>query len=72
MQMRRRFQPMVVGLPYRIAPSSVAVAPAVVVAPLGAGGVMVTPCDADPPQNGTGSTILLAPPPTSGNGTLTC
>jgi hypothetical protein len=72
MQMRRRFQPMVAGLPYRIAPSSVAaVAPAIAAAPSGTMPVMGA-CDADPPQTGIGATKILAPPPTGGNGTIVC
>jgi hypothetical protein len=69
MQMRRRFQPMVDGLPYRIAPSTVAalVSPTITAAP-----AVMAAFDADPPQTGVGSTIILAPPTTGSGGTLVC
>jgi hypothetical protein len=73
MQMRRRFQPMVLGLPYRIAPSTVAtlVPPTINVTP-GGGVPVMGVMDADPPQTGVGGTIILAAPPTAGNGTVVC
>ena len=73
MQMRRRFQPMVDGLPYRIAPSTVAaLVPPTIGAPGGEGVPVIGAFDADPPQTGVGATIILAPPPTTGPGTLVC
>ena len=51
MQMRRRFQPMVDGLPYRIAPSSVAaVAPTTIAAPPAAGIPIMTAFDSPMPE----------------------
>jgi hypothetical protein len=73
MQMRRRFQPMVDGLPYRIAPSTVAVMvpPSIDAAP-GGGAAVIGAFDADPPQTGVGATLIVAPPTTAGDGTLVC
>ena len=74
MQMRRRFQPMVDGLPYRIAPSSVAVvAPPAIAAPPGAG----VPVDElhlmrIRRKQVSATPIILAPPPTGGDGTIVC
>jgi hypothetical protein len=73
MRTRRRFQPTVDGLPYRIALSTaVAIIPADTAAPPASNGPTMTPYDADPPQTGTISPIIVAPPPTTGGGTLTC
>ena len=73
MQRRRRFQPMVDGLPYRIAPSSVAVVvpnAAAVIALSSA--PMVTPDDTSMPEGGTPIPITLDPPGGEGTGTLLC
>ena len=72
MRTRRRFQPTVDGLPYRIAPSTIEGVMADVATPPASDVPVMTPCDADPPQNGVGSPIIVAPPPTNGGGTLTC
>jgi hypothetical protein len=73
MQIRRRFQPMVDGLPYRIAPSSVAaVTPPTVVAPPSAGMPIITAFDTSMPEGGTSTPIIVAPPTTSGGGTILC
>ncbi len=66
MRMRRRFMPMLDSMPSRIAPSALAVAPAIVqsAAPSGAGTcpVQIGADDTDPPET-TGSTpIIIAPP----------
>jgi hypothetical protein len=85
MQMRRRFEPMVHGLPYRIAPSSIAgVAPAIVstlsslvqalpgaAVPLASNPAVMT-ADSDMPQTGTATPILVAPPLSTSNGTSIC
>jgi hypothetical protein len=75
MQMRRRFQPMVNELPYRIAPSSIAaVAPHTIAAPPGRGMPTERAFDTDMPQSGASTTapIILAAPPTAGDGTVVC
>ncbi len=73
MRTRRRFQPTVDGLPYRIALSTVAgVIPASVAAPPASDVPMMTPCDTDMPETGTSTPIILAPPTPPGGGTLTC
>jgi hypothetical protein len=68
MRTRRRFQPMLYGLPVRIAPSAVvAVAPVV-----RANAATVSAYDSDTAQEGVGSQIILAPPPGSVSPTLFC
>jgi hypothetical protein len=83
MQMRRRFQPMVLGLPYRIAPSSLVVAHAIaavssglvaphaIAAQSGASVPIMSPCDSNPPQTGTPIPIILTGPTDGGDGTIT-
>lgn len=79
MQTRRRFQPSVLGLPFRIAPSAVAVpvpvalvaAPAAV-APSNAGVRTMSPDDSDIPDPGTTPIPIILSGPTGGDGTLTC
>jgi hypothetical protein len=75
MQTRRRFQPSVLGLPFRIAPSAVAVPvpAAIIAAPAAstAGGPVMSPGDSDIPVSGTPIPIILSGP-TGGDGTLTC
>jgi hypothetical protein len=73
MQRRRRFQPMVDGLPYRIAPSSVALMvphAAAVIAP--SSPPIVLPDDTDTPEGGTPIPITLDPPGGGGDGTILC
>jgi hypothetical protein len=77
MRTRRRFQPMIDGLPYRIAPSAVVVAAPVSLiasATPPASPVIPTmlPGDSDPPETGTPTELLVAPPPSGGGGTLNC
>jgi hypothetical protein len=72
MQMRRRFQPMVDGLPCRIAPSTVAAVAATIAASPGGNMPLMGTCDADPPQTGIGGTRILSAPPKDSNGTLVC
>jgi hypothetical protein len=68
MRISRRFQPMLCGLPSRIAPSAVvAVAPVV-----SALALTVTARDSDTAQEGVGSQIILAPPPAGSPPTLVC
>jgi hypothetical protein len=65
MRTSRRFQPIVDGLPYRIAPSSVASVAPVASAPA----PIMTAFDTDMPQSGTSTNpIILVGPPTSGAG----
>jgi hypothetical protein len=77
MRTRRQFQPFVDALPYRIAPSSLVVAPAVSLVatpPPPASGITLTmsPGDTDMPETGTSAPIIAAPPPSGGTGTLIC
>jgi hypothetical protein len=80
MQTRRRFQPSVLGLPLRIAPSAVAVpVPAAIIAApaavaLSSGSVTtMNPGDSDIPDPGTTPIpIILSGPPGAGDGTITC
>jgi hypothetical protein len=70
---RRRFQPVVLELPFRIAPSAVAVAvPAAIAAIHPAGPPTMSPYDAEMPETGTSTPIIVAPPTSGGDGTLTC
>ncbi len=64
MRAHRRFQPMLDSLPYRITPSSTAVATAAVQ------GVTVVALDTDSPETGGSTPIIIAPPQTPG--TLPC
>ena len=66
MQIRRRFQPVVVGLPYRIAPSSMVEAPPVIAPPPGTGTLVMASADADMAETGKSTPIIVAPP-TGGN-----
>ena len=53
MRMRRRFQPIIDGLPYRIVPSTAAdMIPGDMAAPPASVTPVMMPCDADPPQTG--------------------
>ncbi len=82
MRTRRQFQPALDGLPYRIAPSGLLVAPQVSImaahaAPLPVSpgpsftqsGAIALPDDTDMPQTGTSTPIILAPPD---DGTVVC
>lgn len=76
MRTRRQYQPSVDGLPYRIAPSSLVVAPAVsllastTMPPAMRTMPTMSPCDTDMPETGTPAPILAGPPPSGGDGTL--
>jgi hypothetical protein len=79
MRTRRRFQPSVDALPFRIAPSAVAVpvpaaiiaAPAAIAASAAYGPAM-SPGDSDIPDPGTTPIPIILSGPTGGDGTLTC
>jgi len=73
MRTRRRFQPILDGLPYRIALSTVVdMIPADMAAPPASDVPTMTPCDSDIPVTGTPIPIILGPPTSGGGGTLTC
>ena len=63
MQRHRRFQPLVDGLPYRIAPSSVAaMVLAVTSGPVSSSSPGMMAADTDMTQGGSSSGIIVAPP----------
>ena len=61
MQMRRRFQPMVEGLAYRIAPSTIVGTTAAIATTMGAGDAVMGALDTSPSQTAVASPISLAP-----------
>ena len=68
MRISRRFQPMLCGLPSRIAPSAMAAVAPVVSAPA----LTVTASDSDTTETGTFLPIIFTPPTTGNSGTLVC
>jgi hypothetical protein len=72
MRTRRHFQPIIDGLPCRIAPSAVAAASVSLVVSHGPSVPSMSPADTDMPETGVISPVLAGPPPSSGTGTLNC
>ena len=70
MRTRRQFQPTVDGLPYRIAPSTVVVAPVVSLVVMSTPVLTMSQCYTDMTEIGTSAPILAGPPPSGGTGTL--
>ena len=72
MRTRRHFQPMIHGLPYRIAPSGVVAAPASLIVSAAHSIPSMSPADTNMSQTGTFTPVLAGPPPSTGTGTLAC